>query len=117
MSKQQRRWSAWELLLLIHLICYEAFFIIALRNFNFTWYVSQNNFILLLFWTPLLLVHVGATYYHRGRGDISQLEREAYRDGYADAMRQLNEPVERLVLDDEGELAEMPAKHKRYERQ
>ena len=120
MPDKQREQRAWQLLLLIHVICYEAFFIFALSNFNFVWYTSQNNFIILLFWTPLLLLHVGATYYQRGRGDISQVERDAYRDGYADAMRQLSgrgEPNERLTLDDEGELVDVPIKQKRFERQ
>jgi len=120
MTDQRRRWNVLELLLLTHLVLYGAFFVIALTNFNYVWYSSQNNFIILLFWTPLLLIHTAVTYYQRGRGDISRLEREAYRDGYADAMRQLggrNEPAERLALDDEGELVEMPVKYKRHERQ
>jgi hypothetical protein len=111
----ERRW--WQLLLIIHLICYEVFFIIALSNFNYVWYTSQNNFIILLLWTPLLMLHVGATYYQRGRGDISRLEREAYREGYADAMHQLEargEPIKRLGLDDEGELVEFREKEKRH---
>ncbi len=65
-----------------------------------------------------MLLHVGATYYQIGRGDISQLEREAYRDGFADAMNQLGSPaerIERLALDDEGELVELPKRKRRYE--
>jgi hypothetical protein len=103
---------AWKILLLIHMICFEAFFIYALDSFKFGyWYATQNHFIILLFWSLILLLHVGVTYYHAGRGDISRLEREAYRDGFADAVRQLNQrsdSVERLMLNDEGELVELP---------
>jgi hypothetical protein len=122
LSREQR---TRKLLLLANLICYEAFFVFSIINlhypgFNYPWYLNQRNFIVLLFWTGLLLLHVGATYYQRGRGSISQIERDAYRDGFADAMRQLGsqaDAVERLSLDDEGELVELPmqppAKRKR----
>lgn len=109
-----RRW--WQLLLLIHLIAYSGFFIIALSNFNYVWYISQNNFIILLFWLPLLLIHVGVHSYHTGRGDISKLERQAYREGLADAMQQTGQRdkrTERLMVDDEGELVELVEKRKR----
>ncbi len=108
----------WKTLLLIHVLCYEAFFIYALDSFKFGyWYTTQQDFIILMIWSLILMLHLAVTYYHSGRGDISRLEREAYRDGFADAMRQLgNRPdaVERLALDDEGELVELPvAKRKR----
>jgi succinate dehydrogenase hydrophobic anchor subunit len=109
-----RRW--WQLLLAVHIILYASFFIIALTNFNFVWYMSQNNFIFLMFWTPLLLIHVGLHFYHAGRGIISHLERQAYRDGVADALRQLGERsefTERLALDDEGEFVQIEGKRKR----
>jgi hypothetical protein len=112
-----RERQIWKLLLLIHLICYEIFFIYTVDGFKFgsSSYVHQYV-IALLFWTPILLLHVGATYYQIGRGDISALEREAYRDGFADAVRQLgNRPdaLERLTLADEDELLELPEKRKR----
>lgn len=34
------------------------------------------------------MLHVGATYYYAGRADISRLERDAYREDYADTLRQ-----------------------------
>lgn len=114
--KSNREWRWWEILLLIHLICYEAFFIGSLANFNHIWYASQNNFIILLFWTAILLLHVGTHYYHAGRANLSDLERQAYRDGFADAARQLSirsEAIERLTLEDEDELFELPEKQKR----
>lgn len=104
--------SVWKILLLIHVILYEAFFIYALDSFKFgSWWSTQNNFIVLMFWSLILLLHVGATYFQIGRGDISRIERDAYRDGFADAVRQLGsraDMVERLTLDDEGELVELP---------
>ena len=109
MNGSQRIWKS---LLLIHIICYEAFFIYALDSFKFShWWSTQNYFIILMFWTLILLLHVGATYYQIGRGDIGKLERDAYRDGFADAVKQLGSPadrIERLALDEEGELVEVP---------
>lgn len=101
----------WKILLLIHIICYEIFFIYSIDGFKFGASFVHDYFIILLFWTPILLLHVGATYYYGGRADLSRLEREAYRDGFADAVRQLGshpDAIERLALDDEGELVEMP---------
>ena len=100
-----------KIVLLVHLICYGIFFIAAIDGFKFDLLTAQPRVFILLFWTPILLLHVGATYYQIGRGDISKLEREAYRDGFADAMKQLGSPserIERLALDDEGELVELP---------
>ncbi len=100
-----------KLLLLLHMIAYEVFFIYAIDGFKFGGSYVHDYFIGLLIWTPIMLLHVGATYYQIGRGDISKLERDAYRDGFADAMRQLGAPqerIERLALDDEGELVELP---------
>lgn len=62
------------------------------------------------------MLHIGAHYFHAGRGDISRIEREAYRDGFADAVRQLDrrpDALERLTLNDEGELVEFQEKRKR----
>lgn len=100
-----------KLLLWLHSIAYVILFVYAIDAFKFGSYYVHDYFIVLLFWTPILLLHVGATYYQIGRGDISKLERDAYRDGFADAMRQLGAPperIERLALDDEGELVELP---------
>ncbi len=104
----EQRW--WKIFLLIHLICYEIFFLYALFDFTM-WYSPQREFAILLLWTPALLIHVAATYYQIGRGEISKVERDAYREGIADAMKQLGAPaerIERLALDDEGELVELP---------
>lgn len=107
----------WKILLLIHAIVYEAFFIYALDSFKFgSWYSTQQYFIILMFWSLILLLHTSATYFQIGRGDISRIERDAYRDGFADAVRQLGsraDRVERLMLDDEGEMVEMGEKRKR----
>lgn len=111
-TKQRRR--AGRLFLLVHIICYELFFLYTFIG-TATLELRGNIFILLL-WTPLLLVHTAVTYYLRGRSGISRLEREAYRDGYADAMRQTGErpePIGRLALDEDGELVDIPVKYKR----
>jgi hypothetical protein len=109
---------AWKVLLIVHLICYEIFFIFSIDGFKFGGDYVYQYFIALLFWTPILLLHVGVTYYQTGRGDITALERKAYRDGFADAVRQLEDRsynAQRLALDDEGELVELPEKRKRSE--
>lgn len=106
-------------LLLIHLILYMGFFVLSLSNLRFISGETLSNLGVLLFWSPAILLHTAYTCYQRGRGDTGKQDREAYRDGYADAMRQLGGqgmPLERLALDDEGEQVEMPAKPKRYER-
>ena len=107
----------WRILLIIHSISYIGFFIYSIEGFRFdsVGYV-HDYFIALLFWLPILLVHVAATYRHIGRGDVSAIERQAYREGLADAMQQLNRPpdtLERLALNDESELVEMRPKRKR----
>lgn len=115
-TKITPEWRWWRILLLIHLIVYEVFFISALANLNRIWYDSQNNFIILLGWTILLLIHVGTHYYYAGRANLSALERQAYREGFADAARQFsNQPdvIERLALDNDGELVEFLEKPKR----
>jgi hypothetical protein len=118
MSKMPGVQRGWKILLLIHVICYEAFFIYAIDSFKFGAYYPQQYLVILMVWSLILMLHVGVTYYQNGRGDISRLEREAYRDGFADAVRQLghrNDTAERLMLDDEGdgELVEFHEKRKR----
>ncbi len=114
--KTSPEWRLWKSLLLIHIAGYEAFFIASLANFNSVWYAAQNNFIILLFWTAILLLHVGMHYYHLGRSGLGTLERQAYRDGFADAVRQLanrQDGIDRRALNDESELLEIVEKPKR----
>ena len=106
-----------KLLLLLHLIGYTAYFMYAIDGFKFdaVGYV-HDYFIILLFWLPILLLHVGVTYHQLGHGDISRLERDAYREGFADAARQFADrsyDAPQLALDDEGEFVELPEKRKR----
>lgn len=109
-------WLGWKILLCIHLVAYLGFFIAALSTFNQIWYASQNNFIILLGWTVLLLAHVGTHFYYAGRAQVGALERQAYRDGFADAVRQLSrtsQGIERLTLEDDEDYFELPEKRKR----
>ncbi|MEO8393096.1 MAG: hypothetical protein ABI700_08880, partial [Chloroflexota bacterium] len=55
-----------KILLAIHLILYEIFFIYAFFRVNLPDYAA--NFFILLFWTPFLLLHVAAHYHAVGRG-------------------------------------------------
>jgi hypothetical protein len=110
-------WFGWKILLCIHLVAYLGFFMTRFIDFNGNWYASQYNYILLLGWTILLLAHVGIHFYYTGRANQSQSERQAYRDGFADAARQFSQrptAVDRLMLDDdESERLDIPEKRKR----
>lgn len=79
--------------------------------------VDYTHFIaVVMLWLPLLALHVIA---HVASGrQISSLEneREVYHEGFTDAVRQLanrEDRVERLRLDDAGELPEPFEKPKR----
>ena len=113
--KRTSRGRWWKILLVIHLICYEIFFLYVIFDFTM-WYSPQREFIILLMWTPALLIHVGATYYYIGRSDIEQQVRDAYQEGFIDAAHQLADrsyDAPRLSLSDDGELIEVPEKRKR----
>ncbi len=106
-----------RILFAIHLLAYAiAFMAVAFSN-SYIWQQMQAAVFILMLWTPLMLVHVALFYRGSGHGDARQLERQAYRDGYQDAMRQLAdhsyERRQRIALDDEGELVEVPVKRKR----
>lgn len=72
----------------------------------------------LLMWTILFAVHASVFYYTKGRGDSAERERQAYRDGFNDAMRHLQNAdapafAHPLALDEDGELVELPLESKR----
>ena len=118
MSRSNRyRQTALKLLLLINLFLYTAFVVVFIDSTKYRQYdVYQGYIVGMAIWSFVLILHSAIYFYYRGRGDISQLEREAYRDGYADAMHQpdvRSVPLERLALDDEGELVGVVEKRKR----
>jgi hypothetical protein len=75
----------------------------------------------LLLWTILFVVHASVYYSSKARSDSAGRERQAYRDGYNDAMRELmiadhTDAPRRLTMDEDGELVEMPLESKRKNR-
>ncbi len=77
--------------------------------------------LIIMVWSLLLIVHVGVHFYFNGQNaqvETTEIERQAYRDGFADAMRQLQQEQgssSRLALDEDGELVEFHSKRKRIE--
>lgn len=117
--KNARR--GWNLALASHVFVYLIVWLLALYalsvlpTVNFS--ADHTHFIAaVMLWLPILALHVIA-HVSSGR-QIGSLEneREAYREGFADAVRQLadsRDPVARLALSDEGELIELLEKPKR----
>lgn len=106
----EARWL--RVLLWLHGILYGLFFVFSIANLDYPMR-HQTNFIILLVWTAVLLVHTGL---HYTRIEASAQRRQAYRQGFADAVGRFADRTydERLfALDDEGELVEVEAKRKR----
>jgi hypothetical protein len=87
---------------------------------NFPPYQSDRTLpLILLIWTPFLIAHVAAYFRYAAHPDSVELERQAYREGFADGLRdraKMDDPYDsrHLTIDDEGELIEdMPASNKR----
>ena len=106
----EKRWL--RVLLLLHMLVYTAFFVISIAQLDNPGRL-QTNFIILLVWTAALVAHVVL---HYTRIEPETLERDAYRSGYANAMRDLADrsyDSQRLALDDDGEVVEIKEKGKR----
>lgn len=122
-NEESRLWNA---LLLIHLVLYACCWILALHYLstlnlsNFAFHTYTMGILGALAWTPLLFLHIGIHYYLAGRRSTD--ERELYREGFTDAMKQFadrsynardDRDASRLVLDDETEWVEVSEKRKR----
>lgn len=106
-----RRWL--RVLLGLHTLTYATFFVFAIASLDYP-SRHQTNFIILLVWTAALLAHVVM---HYTRIEQETLQRDAYRSGYANAVRDIADrsyDAERLVLDEDGEFAETREKGKRH---
>lgn len=120
-TKQRNERRGWNLALASHIFVYLIMWLLAfyalsmLPTVNFS--TDYTHFIaVVMLWLPMLGLHVIA-HVSSGR-QIGSLEneREAYREGFADAMRQLadsQDPIARLALNDEDELIELREKPKR----
>ncbi len=68
------------------------------------------------FWTIFFFLHMRSYYLHLGRGGGIRDERQAYRDGFNDAIHMIrsgNDVPNRLMIDDDGELIEETEPEKR----
>ncbi len=118
-KKNARR--GWNLTLASHILVYTLMWFIAVYalstlpivrfSANYTHFIA-----LVLLWLPFLALHIVA-HIVTGRQITSvENERDAYRQGFADAARELADSQDsmiRLALNDEGELLELPEKPKR----
>ena len=122
--KSQR--TGWNLLLGIHLGAYLIIWFLALNglaHFDIDEFNTTYSHVITaaLVWLPILAAHLLAYLYTGRRRQLAPgmaVERQAYRDGFADALRQLPDPtaaVERLGLYDEDELVELPKRKRRYD--
>jgi hypothetical protein len=122
-EKRKSGRRGWNLLLAVHLFVYLIAWIIAVSFASLLWTshfrADELSFVTaVLLWLPILALHVFAhVYTGRRRQRFSpDAERQAYREGFADAMERLADrayDARRLELDDEGELVEMGEKRKR----
>lgn len=106
-----KRWL--RVLLVLHALIYATFFVFAIASLDYPMR-HQTNFLILLVWTAALLTHVVL---HYTRIEPGTLQRDAYRSGYANAVRDIADrsyDTGRLWLDDEGELVELREKGKRH---
>ena len=120
-KKRRAERRGWNLVLAVHLLIYVIAWFIALYALaNLTYHIWDTywyytHFIAaVLFWTLPILLHIGVYVYTDKR--IVPDERELYRAGYADATRQFADRAydeRQLLLDEEGELRELPEKRKR----
>ncbi|MDX2159986.1 MAG: hypothetical protein SF162_01550 [bacterium] len=99
----------------IHTFVYGAIFAVALLSSTSNGYNGFET--LALVWTIPYLLHVRGFYTSGQRVNTTDLERQAYRDGFNDAMRQMARQAaeaershdryeSRMTLDDDGELLE-----------
>ena len=103
--------------LLLYLIawCLALYYLSMLPMFSFT--ADYTHFIaIVMLWLPFLALHVIVHITSMRQGVNVADERQAYRDGFADAVQQLaHRPdlIERLALDDDSEWVEIEEKPKR----
>lgn len=127
------RWRIMLLLLVLHVMAFGVAWISAYSRASNLEYLVQmadvitnyaaiheNQILLALFWTPALLVHIGAHLYLAGRSDVGSGEREAYREGFRDGARYSAaddayeaRPRRHLEIDQDGELVEWQLEGKR----
>ncbi len=120
-QKRTHRLEAANLLLAVHLLFYTIMWGIAIYGsvvgLSPNMYSYRNLAVVALLWLPVLALH-SVLYLRTAARTTPDAERQAYREGFTDAMGRLADQsydAHRLRLDDEGELVEFEGKRKRRE--
>ena len=113
----------WRGVLIAHGVIFTIFWALAFYSLvTFPAFDSdRTSVVVILLWLPFMMAHIAAYFFYAGRKDSSGLERRAYRDGFADGMRdragtQDDYDTRHLTTDDEGELVEIGEAGKRKRR-
>ncbi len=118
---EQRRHWLWNTLIILHYVLYGLGWVLAmLFAMRGGFWGETFPLFLMLFWVPVLVGHTALHFYMTGRGDSRANERQAYADGFTEAVNRLTEKRKPLDADEiawrlgeDGELFEEPLKYKR----
>jgi hypothetical protein len=120
MDEKRDTRRGWNILLALHALLYVvgwigALYFLSTLNIAYDNFANSTHFIAaVLLWLPALALHTGVYLYAR-RWTTPNDERSAYREGYADALRQFADEAynSRVRIDDEETLVNVPEKRKR----
>src|SRR5215510_16405798 len=88
-SLEKRLWRGSVMLhgLIFTLLWAMTFYEIAFNPSNLTYY-NNSLPVMVMLWIPFLIVHIIASYHYTQRPQNMDMERQAYREGFADGMRE-----------------------------
>lgn len=117
----QRRYWLWNTLIILHYVLYGLAWLFAMAvTMRGSFWGDVFPLFLMLFWVPVLVGHTALHFYLSGRGDARNNERQAYADGFTEAVNRLTEKRKPLDPDEiawrlgeDGELFEDIPKYKR----
>jgi hypothetical protein len=120
MAEKHGKRRGWNIVLALHALLYVvgwigALYFLSTLNIAYDNFANSTHFIAaVLLWMPLLALHIGIYLYAR-RWTTPNNERRAYREGYADALRQFADQAypEHKSVPDENDFVDMPEKRKR----
>jgi hypothetical protein len=107
----ERRLWRWSLML--HSTFFTLWWALAFYLLAFVppYQVDRTFPLILLMWLPFFILHLAAYFHYTARPNTVDIERQAYRDGFADGMHERanlsdGNNTGHLSVDDEGELVE-----------
>lgn len=119
-EKRDPEQRLWRWFLMLHAIIFAGVWAGGLYELvAYPYLISKFFAPVALLWVPFFLLHMAAYSFYAGRRGSAEKERQAYREGVADALRQLRatmpERAQRLSIQEEEELfnAAEPEKRKR----